>query len=341
MSKLPPDMPDFLKKNEEEVNPQKLIPPPIPEHLKKPEPEVPVTKVEEKKKTRFDFGKNKIPLIEFRNDQGEMVPSAAPAKDVPEKTFNDYFTPVVGQILCLLLVISVGTGLFYYYQAEAYKNRFQAMDTRVLSFTKEIASLNQENNALSGKIVNYQKELEGRSDVKIQELQKQVTDLQSHLSGTKTTPAIGTTTTAPVNATTVVKPVEAADPVPSSRQPIAPSATAAPTAPVTTKLTPEVSAPVTARPGTPFQRPITKATDPSINYESRLKTKGELSCLQYYKTENLKKCQGRDTKYTAVMIGSKNTPTGTKLTYQCQGSGTKPLNFKYGPMEIYNNCVGR
>lgn len=321
MSNKIPDMPDFLKKEEKTVNvPAKPTPPPVPEAEKQEEPKV-EKKIEKKKFTVS----SKTPLIEFRNDQGEMVPSEAPPREVPEKSINDYFPPMVGQLLLVLFLGAVGTGLFYYYQAEAYKDKFQAIDSRVLNLTKEIAGLNQENNSLSGRVVNLQKELEGKSDTVVLNMQKQIQDLNNQI-------LIYKTVSGEITPQTPSKPVESADPVPLQE------------AKVTTPATPPVNTSARVAPTintvTP-KKEVVKAVDASINYEPRLRTPGEQKCLQYYRTENLKKCQGRNSKYNRVGINSKQTPDGVKLTYQCQGPGEKPLNFKYGPMEIYNNCAGR
>jgi hypothetical protein len=355
MSKKIPDRPDFLKNDEDTNNPPKFPlppePPPMPSNnlsdvhptpeaaaeTSKPDtPTKATTPVASPRKRRFLFAKRKgkIPLIVFRNNEVSDAPSdATDTWPEREETLNDYFPPLVGQILAVLLVIASAGALFFYYQAEGYKNKFQAMDSRILSFTKEIASLNQENNSLSGKIVNYQKELEGRSDTRVAQLEQQVTDLQNQVATYQTAPAGSTAVAAPTTAAPkATTTLEAADPLPPTQGAVAPT-----TPPNVVRTAPPVAVPKAS----PGGRSIPKATNPSVNYEANLRTKGELACLQYYKSENLKKCKGRDNKYTTVIIRSKATPTGSKLTYQCQGPGTKPLNFKYGPMEIYNNCAGR
>lgn len=302
MSNKLPERPDFLKKNEETNNSTKSfpikqdseLPPPIPTPDK--------------------------PAMETPAELAPPEETPPVKKTKIKKPIN--WSSVFSNTLTVILALVAG---YYYFESENYKNKYTSIDSRVLALTKEIASLNQENNQLSGKVVNYQKELEGVRQLEgssetmqqsLVELENKNRDLQAKLdalSGSK--------------PTEVVKP----DSIPVGTAPVV----STPVIPTTT---------LTTTPSVGSTTVVSSPNPHTINYEPQMVNEKQKRCLNHFRSETLKRCTGRNPQFTTLGLVTRevdlNGQKVQKLVYRCEGpAGVKPLFFKYGPLEMNTNCA--
>ena len=247
----------------------------------------------------------------------------------------------------------VGGLVHFYLQTEHWKGKAVAVDSKLINLTKQIVSLNLENNQLSGKVVNYQKELENNKQIetnsesmqenlmkmeterkefeaKQNEMMEYIQELEKandQLSKQNKKPALPKKNITPVKSSVVIPPV-----APKAETPV-----------VTPKPSDgETANPQPQQPAT-TQSPSPKAADQVKDYEIMMISQKQKSCAEKFKRDTLQKCHAVN-KALDYELGSEIRPTDlngqkvTKLVYKCSSPTQKTRYFKYGPLELFNTC---
>lgn len=168
MNKLP-EMPDFLNKKPEANLPnsqESIKPADIPVSTQSEEPPPIPASAQPKKEIKKSF------MVKAeKHDVSEEKTSIQLSK--PTNSFKQKITDYVKIGLILVLI---GTSSYFYLQYKKFEDKYIAIDSKLLNLTKQITGLNQENNKLSEKVVNYQKELENIKNIetKSEELQEKL-----------------------------------------------------------------------------------------------------------------------------------------------------------------------
>lgn len=354
MSKLP-EMPNFLNKDKEEVPSVKKEetiqvdgnePPPIPSDSKKQQPPVKPNGLSKKKedsvekKSWFFKKNNKI------EDANQEVTPVAPKEN---KSFKEIFIQSLVVVVGLGLI---GATVHYYLQYKKYEDKYVAIDSKVLALTKQIISLNQENNQLSGKVVNYQKELENVKEVetnsealqdkliknetekkdletKIQALQDYVVEMENKAKEV----------VKPNKGKNISKKLQVNKPIFVEKKEVVKTVTPVPT----TENKETTSVKKEEVPVEPAKQVETKTEDQLFDYETNMVSEKQIKCKQYFRDETLKRCNdtNKSFDYTLTTIVRKvklNDQEVSKLVYKCVSPTAKDRLFKYGPLELSKTC---
>jgi hypothetical protein len=297
MSKLP-ELPDFFKKQDSEKPSEEIK---KNEELKQEEikiPEVP---------TQFPLSNQEDKMEQSEDIKTEIKPKLIEKLSLLTKL-------IIGLISVVILALAASTAYFYFEMKE-FKDKYTAIDSRVLVLTKEIASLNQENNNLSGKVVSYQQELENikQVDANSEQMQQSLIELESKNK----------------ELLTQIEQLQ------NNKPEVKPTVSKTVTAPnvITPKVNPIIAKPTTTNP----------LAEHLTNFESQVSTDKQKQCLAYFRNETLKRCTAKypnlNQLTTVVKEIELNGQKIQKLVYKCQDTTGKGMTFKYGPLEMKNSCL--
>lgn len=252
-----------------------------------------------------------------------------PPENKPEQSSESKVS--LTTILSLILtVVCLSGATYFYYQAQGYRQKFEAIDARVLVLTKQIAALNQENNTLSGKVVNYQRELENKTGgLSLEELQQKLTETQSKNQDLENQILIYKTFENKSQATTT-----------EIKSSVGKESTKSVINSVTNAKKEEDP--------TPTKQVVKKSAafnSQLYNYETQMKNPKQKKCLDYFRRETFKRCTTKNPKLNVLTLVERPVviqgKTMEKLVYVCRGPGQQGLAFKYGPLEMNNNCANQ
>lgn len=329
MSKLP-EMPDFLNKKPQENIPNS------PEETKQEKktvtaqadepPPVPVA-THPKKEVKKTF----VVKAEKPDVQEEQEKKISPTLPKTESSLKQKITYcfTIGLILIL-----TGTSTYFYLQYKKFEDKYIAIDSKLLNLTKQITGLNQENNKLSEKVVNYQKELEN-----IKTIEANSEELQEKLIKNET------------EKKELLDKIKAMEDYLAKKaeeeflreRDIRPKKNKI--NPKQTKVIPKVKPEIKVEPPKPTQKELSSIEkfDHLFDYETSLSSAKQLSCKKYFKEETLKRCNTNhpaldynlSTSVRDLVLEGKPVK---KLVYKCTSPTGKDKLFKYGPLELFNTC---
>lgn len=327
MSKLP-EMPDFLNKKPQENIPnsqESIKPADIPSSTPAEEPPPIPASAQPKKEIKKSF------MVKAeKNDDSEEKTSIQLSK--PTNSFKQKITDYVKIGLILVLI---GTSSYFYLQYKKFEDKYIAIDSKLLNLTKQITGLNQENNKLSEKVVNYQKELEN-----IKNIETKSEELQEKLMKNETEKK---ELLDKIKAMEDYLAKKAEEEHLRERENIRPKKTQNNVN--RTKAIPKVKPEIKVDPPKTTQSSLSSIEkfDHLFNYETSLSSEKQLSCKKYFKEETLKRCNTNHpaldyTLSTSVRDLVLDGKTVKKLVYKCTSPTGKDKLFKYGPLELFNTC---
>lgn len=327
MSKLP-EMPDFLNKKPEQNPPSsettKAEPTVLPSAGDEPPP-IPVEPNPKEVKKSFVVRKE----TKSDSENAPEVPKKPAKPNVPLKQkMISYGT--IGLILLL-----TGTSTYFYFQYKKFEDKYIAIDSKLLNLTKQITGLNQENNKLSEKVVNYQKELEN-----IKTIESNSEELQEKLIKNETEKK---ELLDKIKAMEEYLAKKAEEDLLRQQDLIRPNKNKK-TSVKKTKDIPKIKPQVKIDP--PKQETELSSVekfDHLFNYETSLSSDKQLKCKDYFREETLKRCNTNhpaldyslSTFIRELVLEGKQVK---KLVYKCTSPTGKDKLFKYGPLELFNTC---